>query len=197
MKVRTTLFSVLPLVALLGATAVQEPANPKEAAAKPAAMKAPMPGPHHAAIKKLEGTWDATVKSQMDPTAPAQESKGVVTCKVACNGLWCIDEYKGDMAGQPFEGHGLAGYDSTKKKHVRVWINSMQDFIMTSEGECDGTCKKETSWAEATNPETGKKDRYKEIREWKDADNRVFTMSTIGADGKETTVLTINYKRRK
>ena len=47
------------------------------------------PGPEHAFLKGGEGVWDATAKS------PAGNSKGELHCKMALNGLWLMEHYKG------------------------------------------------------------------------------------------------------
>lgn len=202
MNLRTAVLSIAASSALAftAGAAFQEAKKPQEKGAKPeaAAMPAPAkPGPHHARISKIAGTWDVEVETMMQPGAPPQKSKGVETNTTAGNGLWTILDYKGEMMGQPFHGHGIAGYDSTKKKHVGVWADSMADFLAVSEGECDGTCRVETLWAEMPDPMTGKPAKYKEIHEWKDEDTRQFSMSTTGPDGKDMVLFRATYRRRK
>ena len=43
----------------------------------------------------------------------------------------------------------------------------------------------------------GKMTKFKSVTEIKDPDTMVFTMSSPGRDGKEQTMLTISYKRKK
>src|SRR5262245_60540422 len=92
------------------------------------AQEGDKPGPEHAALKKLEGTWDATVKG------PGGESKGTMTWKTTLGGLWLSADFKGDFGGMQFAGHGMTGYDPRKKKYVDYWFDSMSASSMTFEG---------------------------------------------------------------
>jgi hypothetical protein len=44
--------------------------------------------------------------------------------------------------------------------------------------------------------ENGKMVKMKMITEWKDDDNRIFTILAPGPDGKEAPMMRITYKRR-
>src|SRR5262249_1249321 len=79
----------------------------------------PKPGPEHERLKKLEGTWDATVKTEQG------ESKGTMIYKMDLGGLWMVSDFKGEFGGQKFQGKGFDGYDPMKKKYVSVWVDSM------------------------------------------------------------------------
>src|SRR3989442_2762714 len=89
------------------------------------------PGPEHAFLKEGEGVWDATAKSM------GKESKGTLSCKMALNGLWLLEQYQGEVEGVAFEGRGATSYDPAKKKFVNVWIDSMVTSPMISEGTYD------------------------------------------------------------
>jgi hypothetical protein len=89
------------------------------------------PGPEHAFLKKAEGVWDATAKSM------AGDSQGELHCKMALNGLWLLEHYKGEAGVKAFEGRGATSYDPAKKKFVNVWIDSMVPSPMLSEGTYD------------------------------------------------------------
>src|SRR5262245_54971257 len=79
------------------------------------APPAPKPGPEHDVLKGMEGTWDAAMTMAGAPKdAPA--SKGKSISKMEVGGLWLTTKYEGDFAGAKFEGRGIDGYDTTKKK---------------------------------------------------------------------------------
>ncbi len=59
--------------------------------AQSADFEMPKPGPEHAILKSMEGTWDATVKMMM-PGVPGKESKSTATWKMECNGLWLVGQ---------------------------------------------------------------------------------------------------------
>ena len=152
----------------------------------------PQPGPEHEMLKKDVGTWDATVEMFMAPGAPATVSKGTETVSMM-GGFWQLSEFRSEMMGQPFEGRGTAGYDPAKKKYVGTWVDTMTPGYYTSEGTYDAATKTLTGFMEGPDP-SGQVTKTKETTEWKDADNRVFTM--FAPDGK-TVSMRISYKRRK
>jgi hypothetical protein len=76
------------------------------------AQEMPKPGPEHEVLKKLEGTWEATMKAE------GMESKGTMVYKMEMGGLWLTSAFDGNFAGMKFSGRGLDTYDSTKKKYV-------------------------------------------------------------------------------
>src|SRR5262249_39704455 len=86
------------------------------------------PGPEHAKMKQLEGTWDAKVESE------GKESKGIMTYKMGLGGLWMFEHFEGDFGGMKFEGKGATTYDPHKKKYINIWIDSMSTTPMISEG---------------------------------------------------------------
>ncbi|HXK12657.1 MAG TPA: DUF1579 domain-containing protein [Vicinamibacteria bacterium] len=152
----------------------------------------PQPGPEHEMLKKDVGTWDATVESFMAPGAPATVSKGTETVTMM-GGFWQLTEFKSEMMGQPFEGRGTTGYDPAKKKFVGTWVDTMTPSYYTVEATYDAAKRTMSTVMEGPDP-SGQVGRTKATTEWKDADNRVFTM--YGPDG-QTVMMRITYKRRK
>jgi hypothetical protein len=182
---------VCPVSALAGA------APGSEAGQAPSGMPPmPKPGPEHEVLKRDVGTWDATVEMFMAPGSPPATSKGVETNTLGCGGLCLITDFKGEMMpGQSFEGHGVAAYDSGKKKYVGTWTDSMSTGIMTSEATFDSAANTMTGYMEGPDM-TGKITKMKSVVEYKGADTRVFTMYSPGPDGKDVAGMRITYKRR-
>ena len=140
----------------------------------------PTPGPEHEMLKKDVGTWDATVESFMAPGAPPTVSKGTETVTMI-GGFWQLTEFKSEMMGEPFEGRGATGFDPAKKKYVGTWVDTMSSGYYTVEATYDAATKTMTGTMEGPDP-SGAVAKTKETTEWKDADNRVFTM--YAPDGK-------------
>ena len=95
------------------------------AAQPPGAPPMPKPGPEHQVLKEDEGEWDALVQIFTAPGAPPMESKGVETNRIGCGGLCLITDFKSEMMGQAFEGHGTTAWNPDKKKYVGSWSDSM------------------------------------------------------------------------
>lgn len=155
----------------------------------------PKPGPEHELLKMDVGTWDATVELVMAPGQPAMKSKGVEVNTMGCGGLCLITDFKGEMAGSPFLGHGVMTWDVVKKKYVGSWTDSMSGGLAIGESTYDPATKTMSGSMEGPDME-GKVSKMRSTAESK-GNTRVLTMYAPGPDGKEMQVMKITYTRRK
>lgn len=181
------------VIPLLAATAVLVAAG----AAAQEMPQMPTPGPEHAILKADEGTWDATVEITPGPGAPPMTSKGVEVNTIGCGGLCLITDFKGEMMpGVVFQGHGVTAYDSTAKKYVGTWTDSMSVGLATMTSTYDAATKTMSSTMEARDP-SGQMTKSRSVSESPGPDQRVMTMYATGPDGKEAQTMRITYTRRK
>jgi hypothetical protein len=164
-------------------------------AAPPGMPPMPKPGPEHEILKADVGSWDATVESFMPGVAQPTVSKGTET-SVMVGGMWLVTDFKSEMMGQPFQGHGVSGWDSNKKKYVGTWVDTMSTGLGLTESTYDAGTKTMTGTFEGPEPD-GKIMKMKSSVVWKDSNTRVFTMSGPGPDGKDATFMRITYVRKK
>jgi Protein of unknown function (DUF1579) len=150
------------------------------------AQEFPKPGPEHEQLKKLEGTWDATMKFG------GMESKGTMTYKMELNGLWLTSNFEGEFAGAKFQGKGLDSYDPAKKKYVSVWVDNMVTSPMMMEGTYDKDKSTITLTGEGPSP-TGPA-KFKSVTHFIDENTINFDMYM--GDAKDP-AFTIAYKRKK
>jgi hypothetical protein len=197
MKNGTVVVCVVAIVGLAVAPARAEEKKPSAPAASSSHEMPPLPkpGPEHDVLKAEEGNWDAVVESWMEPGKPPTTSKGTET-NTLLGGLWLVTDFKGDFMGAPFLGHGVMGWDQNKKKYVSTWVDSMSTGPSTGEATYDAGTKTLAGWMEGPDL-SGKVMKMKQTCVLKDADTRIFTMSNVGADGKESPAMRITYKRRK
>jgi hypothetical protein len=166
---------------VLACAALAEQHNDKAAASSPQA----------AHFKKAVGTWDATV------TSMGQTSKGTETIRVLGDGMWLVSDFESPMGGSPFQGHGITGYDTQKKKFTGVWVDTMSPMPMHMEGTLDASGKVLTMTGDMPDPATpGKMIPSTMVETWTDANTRVFTMGIPGPDGKNMEMMKIEYKRK-
>ena len=156
----------------------------------------PKPGPEHAVLAMDAGTWDAVVEVTPAPGAPVMKSTGVETNTMGCGGLCLITDFKGDMMGTPFLGHGVTTWDPGKKKYVGSWTDSMSTGLAIGESTYDPAVKKWTGTMEGPDV-TGKVVKSRSTVEWRGASTRVMTMYGPGPDGKEMEGMKITYTKRK
>jgi hypothetical protein len=150
----------------------------------------PKPGPEHEKLKELVGDWKAVIE------IGGQKYEGKVTYKSICGGMWVASDFQGDMLGMKFEGHGLDGYDTNKKKFVSVWVDSMSSAPLVEEGEIDASKKLLVMTGEAPGPD-GKLQKFKSTVTTGDKDQFKFTMYLVQPDGSEQQMMTIDYTRQK
>lgn len=182
-----------PLVLLSGLALVCAAGLAQEKKAGPQ-PEMPKPGLEHKLLADDVGTWDAVVEMRMAPGAPPETSKGIEKVSML-GGFWQVTDFESTMMGQPFKGHGLAGFDPAKKKYVWTWVDSMSSGLSIGEGTYDAQTKTLTGTMEGPGPD-GKPMKLKETIVWKDG-GRVFTMAAPGPDGKDFTMMRIVYTRRK
>jgi hypothetical protein len=151
------------------------------------AQKPPRPGPEHARLKKLVGTWSTTMK------AGKMESKGTVTFKMELGGMWLVGSLESKMGKQKFSGRSLDSYDPIRKKYVSVWVDSMSTAPLTMEGTFDKKTKTLTMTGKGPGMD-GKMTSYRTVSKMPDDDTMVMTMYM--GEGKDK-AFTVTYKRKK
>ena len=149
----------------------------------------------HKWLKTGVGTWDATVKVWYAPNAAPITSQGRETGELLPGGLWLISRFEGDIAGMPYAGAGIWGYDPTEKKYVGTTVDSMTPHIMTTKGDYDPDTKTMTTTAEGRDPITGKPVHFKMTTQFPDDNTRLFEMNVVGDDGKLWKMMEIKYTR--
>jgi hypothetical protein len=155
------------------------------------------PGPEHKGLEAFAGTWDATAKMWMDPSAPAQESKGVAENKMTLGGRFLEQSYEGTFMNQPFTGRGYTGYDLYKKQYVATWMDTMGTMIVMATGTADASGKTWTMTGQMDDPMAGKKMDFKQTATVVDPDHNVWEMWMPGPDGKMFKTLEIHYVRKR
>jgi hypothetical protein len=163
-----------------------------------AAAQAPPPpptvGPEHAILKEDVGSWDAAVEVMM-PGAPATPpSKGVEVNTMSCNGLCLVTDFKGEVMGAPFQGHGVTTWDPTKKKYIGSWSDSMAAGLATTEGTWDAA-KKTLNTTMLAPDGSGGTVKMRSTVEYS-AGKRIFSIFMPGPDGKEMPTMRITYTKR-
>jgi hypothetical protein len=199
----TLAFVALPALA-------KDPPKPAKAKDKPAASapamsaeqkammeayrKAGTPGAQHAAMAKMAGDYDVTIKSWEGPGDPMVE-KGKASRKMVLGDRVMVEMLDSQFHGQPFSGHGMQGYDNVSGKYWSTWNDSMSTGVMTSEGDCDaaGACTFTGSWNDAV---TKGKTVARMTTRWTSPTVEVFEMYAPGPDGKEAKMMEITYTRK-
>jgi len=160
--------------------------------------KAATPGPQHAMLTKLAGEWNCTVKFQMDPSQPMQESQSTAVITPLMDGRYIQEVDTGNMMGMPFSGMGVYGFDNVSGKFVSSWIDNMGTGMMSSLGTADADGKTIRWNGSMNDPVTGKPSKERMIMTFMDDSHHTFEMwGTPPGAKKEMKVMTIDYVRKQ
>jgi hypothetical protein len=154
----------------------------------------PTAGPEHAVLREDVGTWDASIEAMFPGAPPMPPSKGVEVNTMGCNGLCLVSDFKGEIMGGPFLGHGISTWDPARKKYVGSWSDSMTPGLAVTESIWD-PAKKTMSGTMETPDGTGGTVKLRSTVEYT-AGTRVFTMFGPGPDGKELPTMRVTYTKR-
>jgi hypothetical protein len=168
--------------------------SPQEQAMMEKYVKAATPGPEHQALAKMAGKWSLKVTAWMAPGAPPQTSNGTAEFKTILGGRYLEQEAHGDMAGQPFEGHGLEGYDNVTHERWGTWVDNMTTGVMVMKGKCKDA-KKCTTTGKMSDAVAGKAINVSTTLTMKDDNTMVMEMHGPGPDGKAFKTMEIVYTR--
>lgn len=149
------------------------------------------PGAEHAHLSAMVGTWDTVMEMG------GQKFKGAATYKSICSGMWIASDFESELAGVPYQGHGMDGYDQLKKKYIGYWFDSMTSVPMSFEGNFDDDHKVLTMTGTSPGPD-GKPQKFRSTTEMHGQDRMTFQMYIVTAtSGKEELAFSIEYMRRK
>jgi hypothetical protein len=147
-----------------------------------------VPVKEHELLAKLAGDWDVVMYVM------GQEIAGKEHNELIAGGLWLTTSFEADMAGQPFEGHGVLGFDTQKKKYVSTWVDPSRTDIMFMEATVKGTARVGTAMMMGM---TGEKVETRVVEDMPTDDKRILTFHQKGADGKELEIMRMVYTRSK
>ncbi len=156
----------------------------------------PGPGPEHLRMKDWAGEFTFVNKMWMAPGQDPMVTNGTASIKLEMNGLWLIDDTKGEMMGAEFRGHGITGFDVSKQKYVFTWVDNMTPSMMTGDGAWDDKAKTLTMVANSVDQQM-KPTKVKMVTTHTDADHSKFEYFVSGPDGKEFLMMEILYTRKK
>jgi hypothetical protein len=171
-------------------------AQPTQEQMMQAMVKAATPGPEHAALNSLAGSWKTVTKMWANPTADPMTSEGTCDRNWVMGGRYLLANYKGVFNGMPFEGMEVLGYDNMKKQYVSSWVDNMGTGIMLSQGAAmDPSTHSFTLSGSMTDP-MGNSSTMREVTSI--VDGNTYTMTMFANDrGQEAKMMEITYSRVK
>jgi Protein of unknown function (DUF1579) len=168
-----------------------------EKAAMEAWQKAMTPGDGQKKLEPLVGTFDARVRTWMDPSKPPDDTAGTSVNAWVLGDRWVQTKYEGVFLGETFNGIGFTGYDNVTKKYQGSWMDTASTSMMLSTGTMDAAGKVLTMKATTSDPATGKVTTADEKLTITDNDHHTLEMWGKTPDGKTFKMMEIQYTRKK
>lgn len=178
-----------------------EKAEKKEIPSQDEMMKAWMefstPNDMHKWMEEMNGTWEGTVLTWMDPAAPPAKEKATNVQTSILGGRYVVGNFSSSMMGMPFEGMSIMGFDNGRKVFVSSWVDNMGTGLIKMEGNFDQETKVLRLKGKQTDPLTHKETDLREEMKILDGDTYVMTMYGTGLDGKEMKFMEGTFTRKK
>ena len=89
------------------------------------------PGPEHAELAEMVGTWNASIT---DYTMGEQKYSGEATFEMILGGRYLKQTMQSEMMGMPWTGVGTTGFDNAAGEYISVWMDSMGTGISVMRG---------------------------------------------------------------
>jgi hypothetical protein len=154
-------------------------------------------GKEHAWLKQFAGEWESVASGTMAPGQPPITCKGTISGRMLGD-LWAINESKMNAMGMNVAALQTIGYNAASKKFVGTWSDTMSDHLWHYTGTLDESGKVLTLSAEGPNFfKPGVMSQYQDIYEFKSKDHYTITSKMKGDDGKWTTFMSGDVKRKK
>ncbi|MEQ8767446.1 MAG: DUF1579 domain-containing protein [Planctomycetota bacterium] len=153
----------------------------------------PSASSEHELLMESVGTWDAAMKMWMGPGEP-MSAQGTEVNR-AVGPFHVVSDFKADMMGMDFDGHGISSWDPTKKKFITIWVDSTEPTPGILEGTHDEKTKTMTFKGEMMM--MGERMKVRQVITMKDAEHRTFDMFITPPGGEEMQSMHIDYTKKK
>lgn len=152
-------------------------------APSPAAIARMTPGPMHAKLEPLIGSWSMSGKWRMTPDAPWETFEAAVEREWILDGRFVKETVESELMGESFEGMALIGYDNTREHFTMVWVENMSTGTWFNTGRlADGKLVFEGENSDAM---TGEKARWGKSIVSLGEDSQTYQGFAKDAHGKE------------
>jgi hypothetical protein len=156
------------------------------------------PGEHHQRLDVMVGTWEQTIQWWPRRHAEAIVSKGTASFEWILGGRFMQGQYAGELAGAPFNGLELIGYDNNRQEYVVLWLDDMSTSVIISRGKFDEARNARLMSGRHDDIMTGQRDQpfRQEIR-FDDEDTMIHEMFGPALGGGEYRVMRIRSVRKQ
>lgn len=181
---------------LVSGVVAQAPEQSKEAPPQSAHEQAlDAPGAEHAFLAGRAGEYDTHITFRPGPDAEPQHSAGKATITSILDGRFICEDSTGTLAGQPFSGRRITGFNTRSQKFESTWCYSHSTAMLILAGESNDLGKTIHLSGAFANAEDRMAPLDVVIRQI-DQHRFVIEMHATGTDGRRYVVLETRYTRK-
>ena len=127
--------STLVLLAALAAPAAgQGPANEEQRQKMQAMMAAMQPGPEHARLARLAGTFDVEITMWSGPGGDSMKAAAVAENRMILGGRFLESRTTGGQPPMQIESLSLVGFDRRHGKYTSIGLDTWGTYYVTAAG---------------------------------------------------------------
>lgn len=153
----------------------------------------PPPAAEHRVLARFAGEWDARLTVNYPGMPAPMRSTGTHVFR-SLGGRWVVGDFEANIAGLPYAGHQVDGYDPERGVYTSWWFDTMSNGPMRSEGTWDPETR--TARFEVVEGELPPGTRQLDTLTWTDDDHFSLRTVWIDAEGAEREVMRSEYARR-
>lgn len=196
------LVHVLPVLLAAVPAAAQVPATPEERQRiAEQVMAAAQPGPEHAELMKLAGTWDVEATFWPSPGAEPVRATFPAENQAMLGGRFLVSRASGELMGMPAEALTIYGFDRRHQRYTIVGFDSYGTYYVTAAGAMDPATRTVAMQGTDDDPITGMTQVYTMHLRLVDDDtyvaDTVFHDAAHAGGGAGHKAVELTYRRRK
>lgn len=198
----TTLATAVLLFTTASILSAAEPPKPPAEQVDMAEMMARMKkftatGPEHEWLQRFLGEWDTETRITGMSGPETKPEKGTARGRWLIDGRWLALEGEGVMMGRPLKYFYLFGYDPFKMSYMTASVHSMDNSLVTTEGDLDPKTGSLLTYGTLDEYLTGEHDKMvKAVWRFKDANTMTFELHDLPIGETNTLVVEVTYRRR-
>jgi hypothetical protein len=160
------------------------------------ALDIDQPGPEHALLATLAGTWDVAYAHWFQDGAEPTLGRGAAIVTAVFEGRYLREEFSAQFAGKPILGVGTTGFDRVSRRFTNVWYDNRGTGMLCTTGLATPDGREITFTGEILNPATGEPIGVSHVLRRESDD--FFTLSMYNdRDGRLNKSMALEYRRRR